>query len=63
MQDVVYLQAWATARASGMAEMKKILNDRQGHGQRSGFQHGGYPQIAILIGKMMLNSQFLGGFP
>ena len=46
MQDVVYLQAWATARASGMAEMKKIFNDRQGNGHRSGFHTAGYPQIA-----------------
>ena len=45
MQDVVYLQAWATARASGMAEMKKIFNDRPGHDhydQRFGFPNGGY---------------------
>lgn len=35
-KDVVYLQAWATARASGMAEMKKILNDRFWTLQRKG---------------------------
>lgn len=35
-KDVVYLQAWAAARASGMAEMKKILNDRFWTLQRKG---------------------------
>lgn len=35
-KDVVYLQAWATARASGMAEMKKIFNDRFWTLQRKG---------------------------